>query len=218
MKYKIINLNKISVALIKDNIIRSEVIEKLLSLEEIEKSAQLNAEKMLSDANKRVIDIEKNIVEKYLIAEANHQEKISHLIEQERQKMIKSSIDWLLSKSEIEHQVIDKLENKMKGFMIKNMRKFLMCSDLSENLVEKIYKITTDDLKIPAYNLRLNQVMSEKITCKLQNKYNHTSIKQIIDNNIPNNEAYIETDFVKITINIKKDIEYFLSSLCFETN
>ena len=60
--------------------------------------------------------------------------------------------------------------------------------------------------------------MSEKITCKLQDKSKHSSIKQIIDNNIPDNEAYIETEFLRIKINIKKDIEYFLSSLCFKTN
>ena len=108
MKYKIINLNKISVALIKENIIRSEVIEKLYSLEEIEKNAKLNAEKILSDTNTKVIDIEKYIIEKYLSAEATHKEKMNHIIEKDRQRIIKSTTDWLLSKSEIEHQNNDK--------------------------------------------------------------------------------------------------------------
>ena len=216
MKYQILNLNNVSETIIIDNIIPSRVFKKLLSVDALEKNAQLKSKKLLLDANNKIKQIENHIIEKYLEAEISFKEKMDCLSNLEREKMISSTIKWHVSSVEVEKQIAKNLEEKIKDFIKKNLKIFLAEADLSSRLVQQIEMISTDNLDINSFNIRINQIMYDKIKFKMKNIEKQLSVKYKIDNDLNDTEAYLETDLLTVKIDLSKDINKLLSLSCLD--
>ena len=213
MKYQIITIKKLSASKIKGNILRSSVIEKLFSLDNIYFSAKKKLEKELIKREQKIEIIEKHIVGKYIQAEKDFKERSKLITLNDRELLLQSTLEWLISVQEIEKMIAQSLEKKIKSFMVDNMKDFLMESNLSSNLMEKINKLTTDTMSLNYFKLRLNLKMSSVIQSKIEEKNAKKQIEYLIDDSLDDNNAVIETDLLKIKIDLNKDIDLFLYTL-----